>query len=1284
MTTEQEQNNKSNAASQTLFRFASLRNPQLAEAKNNDNFIVRSHLTTGYFDTLIQEWYTPPAKGLSKIDYLTQRINENTEDGIFIKTQRDLKNILGYFYDASKILSQKRNWDNIADIEEMIAQLASRVNSGLKEMKLLNPNSVESKKLWDSLVYHMLLQKDFYLKEFIIQALQVINYYQNYQAIETEENENKQLRHSKVATAKVVIPDYLFIDTAIPQNENEPFTVNETEIGGSYIYEMDALNKQSLLTKNYDLSTLNYANRYERMELAIATQKRNQLELLKKEVKKLDKDYKKHFVKSYNVAYKTYQEIVNPLWTEYENEIQEIEDTFTPEMTEAEKQEALSAVEVPVIQNFSFQKDAERDLDNLSQKLSKDSLYAFIGLFSTKEEASEVQTRVSAGEVNEANVLEYEEQTFVFPEDDYLTFNEISGLIDEKLEEVYAELKAKADLGKQQYVKLGSVLIPVNKSEETVFAYSFMAKSSYTGTFLTKSRWDFSLTLNLPDASWSIASMNYQIKTNMDVSKAGTYFSYTRIGGDIFVGSFFQNQFEISREDLPTNFEIEITFTNGEVATIILDREIISNLLYTGIFKLASDTEDEEDVQNNVFVPNGFGIKRLGVADYMKVEQSTHAYVEGEVANIENIMAREYRDKSTRRLRRTEITDSSSTETEREKLSDTTTANRYEMQTEVSKMLQEERNKEGHASVSGGKIVKFDVGGSFANHTSKETATRQAVSKSQDITARALDRIVSKVKVERIEKIIEEFEENNSHGFDNRKGDKHVVGVYRWVDKLMKNQIFNYGKRMMLEFMVPQPAKLHELALGKVSQTAAVYEKPVDPRTDAINPMRDASSATEQVIQYWADYYNVELTALPEKNILHSVGMEDNLDNSASPRLFNFTIPDNYKAYEAEITYAFYNRFKKNSAWFTFDNLRGGTVSFEGKAKESWNRGIYTAEAINIVGNYDMIYYGGNGTTNVALALKIKCTHSDVFTNSWKQEQFQKIIAAYDVALKEWEEKIASIKDEENQDEEEKAKEENAQYYRQIEEVVLKHNCIAYLLQNYAKLGTKLYTAKNNDMKNFKILLGKDLDDYTALAKFMEQAFEWEIMDYTFYPYYWANKEDWKTMFLSESIDPLFRSFLQAGMGRVIVTIKPGFEDAVNFYLATGKIWNGGEIPVIGDPLYLSVADELREPQGEKYGKSWITRIPTPLTILQAESIGLEVTSALPFTIEDSNEFENPNDLITESNFKKEIGVTMQAPDNKAIGNMEINNDYLQLTTNDTPHQIVAQLSLDDLKDALE
>ncbi|MDR2205208.1 MAG: hypothetical protein LBE36_03500 [Flavobacteriaceae bacterium] len=41
----------------------------------------------------------------------------------------------------------------------------------------------------------------------------------------------------------------------------------------------------------------------------------------------------------------------------------------------------------------------------------------------------------------------------------------------------------------------------------------------------------------------------------------------------------------------------------------------------------------------------------------------------------------------------------------------------------------------------------------------------------------------------------------------------------------------------------------------------------------------------------------------------------------------------------------------------------------------------------------------------------------------------------------------------------------------------------------------------------------------------MEQAFEWEIMDYTFYPYYWGGRKMWKDMYLSENMDPFSEVF---------------------------------------------------------------------------------------------------------------------------------------------------------------
>ena len=108
---------------------------------------------------------------------------------------------------------------------------------------------------------------------------------------------------------------------------------------------------------------------------------------------------------------------------------------------------------------------------------------------------------------------------------------------------------------------------------------------------------------------------------------------------------------------------------------------------------------------------------------------------------------------------------------------------------------------------------------------------------------------------------------------------------------------------------------------------------------------------------------------------------------------------------------------------------------------------------------------------------------------------------------------------------------------------------------------------------------------------------------------------------------------MQSGMARVIVTVRPGFEEAVRHFMATGQIWNGGEVPVIDDPLFLSLVDEMRSAKATKEGEPWREKIPTSLTILQADSIGLKVEKALPCNCEPGVKFDDNLGEMCASNF---------------------------------------------------
>jgi hypothetical protein len=130
-------------------------------------------------------------------------------------------------------------------------------------------------------------------------------------------------------------------------------------------------------------------------------------------------------------------------------------------------------------------------------------------------------------------------------------------------------------------------------------------------------------------------------------------------------------------------------------------------------------------------------------------------------------------------------------------------------------------------------------------------------------------------------------------------------------------------------------------------------------------------------------------------------------------------------------------------------------------------------------------------------------------------------------------------------------------------------------------------------------------------VQFLEQAFDWGQLSYILYPYFWAAVPRWIEMLDREDeSDPLFTQFLRAGSARVLLSVKPAYEDAVLHFIATGEPWDGGSPPVIGDstfiPLYEEVrAQQTRDSAGSPVGESWLFRVPTSLLYLESRNYPL-------------------------------------------------------------------------------
>ena len=621
-----------------------------------------------------------------------------------------------------------------------------------------------------------------------------------------------------------------------------------------------------------------------------------------------------------------------------------------------------------------------------------------------------------------------------------------------------------------------------------------------------------------------------------------------------------------------------------------------------------------------------FGINRIGIADYRKVEQEVCCYVPGEVSHIENILAREYKERHTRNFTSTESTTELTSEVEIENLTDTSTTERNELNTETANVLNEDRsNNFGFsAGVSGsyaGVTISADGYADFANSTASSESNSIAKTYAEDVTLRALERVVQKISEKRTSTILKEFEENNRHGFDNRNGDKHVTGIYRWVDKIYTNRLVNYGKRLMYEFLIPEPARFYRSAITtvlesdeEIADTTKVIEVPQSPEELGFSEPGDID---ESNYQGFAAAYNISIEPpLKETDdIAHSVTVMPKPNGDPFNHSINdLMVPDGYEAIEAAANMTFvYDRAFIGGPNARFVMTLGGKTF----SKSYGNRDRTTK---NLNHNFE---FGNAIKTKVSGSIsgdKIVTAGADVVltirrTNAayeaWQNMAYDALMNAYNLKIEEYnaEQEAAGL----NETSETEAPKSNPRFNRIIEQREIKRICIEMLTRPFGiKVGGNFYDTittcgVDNPTEIHRVKQTRRFDRYASHVKFFEQAFDWEIMSYLFYPYYWAAKCKWVELFQSkDTADPIFQSFLQSGMARIVLPVRVGFEEAVAYFMETGEIWNGGGLVIDSESdLYLSIVEEMQEIEGV-VEEEWKTTVPTSLTIVQNQSAQLD------------------------------------------------------------------------------
>lgn len=610
-------------------------------------------------------------------------------------------------------------------------------------------------------------------------------------------------------------------------------------------------------------------------------------------------------------------------------------------------------------------------------------------------------------------------------------------------------------------------------------------------------------------------------------------------------------------------------------------------------------TLDEDDDS-----PELYGVSKIGIAIFRRVEQELKQYVLGEIADVQTAEAGSYKNRKVKYLnRKTKFSESSSL-TAKEISSELSNSSSTTASEEAQKSSSDTSSKDSgfSAGVSGGfGPVSFsaDAYMNTSSSSSSEESNRVALEQAKEVSQTLTEQLTTEVQKLRSVEIISEREETVEIGYDHTKATEDKTSIFRWVDKVLENKVVNYGKRLMYEFMIPEPALNFKASLQSPDAAPSdviLLEKPKSPKQLGLNSPNDI---TLQNYLIFASAYAAEIDEAPMSQL--NVGKGESLSGSGDGlngyhhmKSFDVTIPEGYECYQVSWS-AGLTDVDGDTGW------PEGTLDVGARGWKVWPQCIQNVHNADLWGSVVSETLPVSFRTKWAGAINVNvvahCRPTDKLLNTWKLETFNSIQEAYERKAREFN---ASL---ENSDKEELNDFSVSSYIaRALEKRELTRSGIEMITEPF-----KINTARNNyrpqSSNNIpKIKKTLEFERHASHVKFLEQAFEWNTMAYKFYPYYWADESKWHEMMnTTNKGDITFQAFLQSGMARAIVPVRPGFEKAVMFYMETGLIWNGqGYTLDHDDDLYLSITEELIEPEGE-VEQTWESRIPTNFRVINSQ-----------------------------------------------------------------------------------
>jgi len=591
-------------------------------------------------------------------------------------------------------------------------------------------------------------------------------------------------------------------------------------------------------------------------------------------------------------------------------------------------------------------------------------------------------------------------------------------------------------------------------------------------------------------------------------------------------------------------------------------------------------------------------IRPMSIGNLQVVKQELLGYETSDISHIENIMLGEEYGRDTERQELSETITVTETEKTTSEERDSQSTDRNELPGEAQKQSQSSATSPTTqmSSQGYGTLVENNQAG-FG----------------KEVTNKAANSVVERVRQQRTQREQKSFIEKTQHKFSNVGGAGNVRGIYQWLNKKYRARVLNYGKRLLFDVVIPEPAAFLIDSLQRAQQPEAFNlvkpEPPLKLTTASIGGAMGRTLApfsnSPRVFWRYEDLQPTDITPGNYLDYASRYGATGSIE--PPPADYQTTLAwidqgkDNpiYRATKITLPkgYAAVKGFFQAPDWYDKDGH-----PHNGSAQIVVGPGYIGSVSAVISDEFKMngemgdipVTLSAGAVEGFAIGVGV-VSKNDTAYAQWQIKTYTAIMEGYKQRLAEYEEKLA-------------------QALAAVRTQML-------LARNYAhdpsvernelkKAFIQLLMSEHWDKVNLPTpdpeVIPKDVpanERWGAVVAFFERAFEWENMMYVYYPYFWGRPERWAELVLIQDSDPNFEAFLKAGAARIVVPARPGYEGALAHYQETGNIWFGEDMPDMFSDMYVSIVEEIRarnaQPGQEVCVEQWDVILPTTLVMLR-------------------------------------------------------------------------------------